>query len=121
MCFSPDGSRIFTAGGPEGIYEWEFLGDLSKHERTVDFSEYLPVNMKKLPLTSSTYQPNNVKRSQQELQQPLFEDVHHNQQYQYNGMEDEEDIEIEQALKIAPTAIDSPFKIGRVVTDVNEI
>lgn len=36
-------------------------------------------------------------------------------------MEDEEDIEIEQALKIAPTAIDSPFKIGRVVTDVNEI
>jgi WD40 repeat protein len=60
VCFSPDGSKLITAGGFEGIYEWEFQGDLSKHERTVDFSEYIPANMKKLALSNSTYQPNPV-------------------------------------------------------------
>lgn len=30
IAFSPDNTKIFTAGGFEGIYEWSFLGDLSK-------------------------------------------------------------------------------------------
>lgn len=34
--FIPESNRLFTAGGFEGIYEWEFFGDLTPQEREID-------------------------------------------------------------------------------------
>ena len=55
VLFSPDNTKILTAGGFEGIYEWNFLGDLTKQEKNIDFNDYMPVNTKKIPLSNSTY------------------------------------------------------------------
>lgn len=43
--FSTDNKKIYTAGGSEGIFEWEFLGDVHVEEQP---SEEEMVSVEKL-------------------------------------------------------------------------
>ncbi|EGR29688.1 notchless, putative [Ichthyophthirius multifiliis] len=43
ILFVQNDTKIITAGGFEGIYEWEFLGDTSKYEKVIDFGQFQPV------------------------------------------------------------------------------
>ena len=38
----PDNKKLITSGGFEGIYEWEFKGDLTHAERVIDFKTLKP-------------------------------------------------------------------------------
>jgi len=38
IVFLPGNKRVLTGGGFEGIYEWEFLGDVSEFERVITLS-----------------------------------------------------------------------------------
>jgi hypothetical protein len=46
--FLPDQKRLLSVGGFEGIYEWQFNGDLTPAERTVSVAGLVPYNTKKI-------------------------------------------------------------------------
>ena len=37
--FNKDSTRLITAGGFEGIYEWDFKGDLNMGDRDIDSAQ----------------------------------------------------------------------------------
>ncbi|KAL4455065.1 hypothetical protein ABPG74_006447 [Tetrahymena malaccensis] len=119
IAFSPDNTKIITAGGFEGIYEWNFLGDLTKQERIVDFSENVNLNTKKIPLSNSTYQPNPVKRANKGSEQlPLqYQDGNEGQ---FQDQLDEY-ADIQQVLNVQRQGQEGTYKVDRVVSDVNDI
>jgi len=47
VIFLPNNKKILTSGGFEGIYEWDFFGDTTKAERTLDFTGLQPAITKK--------------------------------------------------------------------------